>query len=448
MGIPTPLIIEMYIKLIKLMKELDPSQYMLEACSLDIKRYLTGRKDTMRCIIGTIFNYKEESLLTKNSIKQFLRSGSNVLQTENYDENISSDEDEFEAEKWEPLPLDNKLLAFGGGIKNKSSDIMSTLITIFGSPEKFVEQYKRMLSERAVSDSRFSLENEINNLNLLKEKFGSSLFQPCEVLISDIRESVKIGQQLNQNTVLKDFNINCLVINKNYWPFKEHTVYDIEEENMNSNTHFDNFLKVCKINFDNFNKSFNAIKFTRTLSFFTNIGHVDLTLTFDNGNFDFRVSPLTAMIIKMFDEVDESSFKSYSIDYISDKLNCSINDVKKKIGFLINKGVLSEFDNIEDEHSSYFIPNKTLNVKDAGIIIEEDIFLFEFVAEGNNINIENAISSIIKNCGPRNFEQLYKNLLTSYQVNITELKFKEILGKLILEQKIIKDGEDYKVIIS
>ena len=48
---------------------------------------------------------------------------------------------------------------------------------------------------------------------------------------------------------------------------------------------------------------------------------------------------------------------------------------------------------------------------------------------------------------PKNFEQLYKNLI-SYQLDISEIKLKDLLGKMTLEQKIFKEGENYKLIVS
>jgi len=46
--------------------------------------------------------------------------------------------------------------------------------------------------------------------------------------------------------------------------------------------------------------------------------------------------------------------------------------------------------------------------------------------------LEILISGIIKNSGPRTFEQIFKNLHFSYQINISENKLKDSLGKMIL----------------
>lgn len=193
------------------MKYIDASSILLEIISNPIKQYLRSRKDTMRCIINLILN--EEDLTLKTEIENqgnFSRKklSYNNINVTNYNliENLSSDEDEAEAEKWEPLALEitknQKIVS-----KNKFSDIISTLVYIFGSPEEFVEHYKRMLAERSVSDEmgKFSIENEIKNLELLKVKFGENYFQSCEVLIKDVKDSIKMNKSLQQQTAsLKD----------------------------------------------------------------------------------------------------------------------------------------------------------------------------------------------------------------------------------------------------
>jgi anaphase-promoting complex subunit 2 len=162
----------------------------------------------MRCIINLILNEEDISLKTEienqGNVSRKKVTYNNINETSyNLIENLSSDEDEAEAEKWEPLALEitknQKIVT-----KNKFSDIISTLVYIFGSPEEFVEHYKRMLAERSVSDemSKFSIETEIKNLELLKVKFGENYFQSCEVLIKDVKDSIKMNKSLQQQTAL------------------------------------------------------------------------------------------------------------------------------------------------------------------------------------------------------------------------------------------------------
>jgi anaphase-promoting complex subunit 2 len=230
-GIATSLIIEMFIRLIEIMKEIDPSSLILEFISVPIKNYLRKRKDTMRCIINLILNEEDSTIKfeinTNNKKKinfnnykniEYIGLGNGVeFNSENFSrryffENLSSDEDDEECEKWEPLPLEVTKIKIEEKEKNlnsnsskkryeneeKNADIVSYLVNIFGSPEEFVEYYKRMLAERSVTDKldKFSIENEIKNLELLKVKFGENYFLSCEVLIKDVKDTLKINKDL------------------------------------------------------------------------------------------------------------------------------------------------------------------------------------------------------------------------------------------------------------
>lgn len=46
----------------------------------------------------------------------------------------------------------------------------------------------------------------------------------------------------------------------------------------------------------------------RKLIWHTNLGHVNLTLTFDNGEFDFKCLPIHAVLIGYFDDTRNLKF--------------------------------------------------------------------------------------------------------------------------------------------
>ena len=449
-GISTRLIIEIFIRIIKIMKTIESSGYLLEKISKPIKEYLRNRKDTMQWIVTTILSEDDNNLIEDMS-KAYVRN----IQSLDYDYMSSDDE----PENWEPIRnikeinnTNNNNNINNNNIsetKKNKSDIISTLVNVFGSPEKFMEQYKRMLSERKVTNNKFSIENEIKNLELLKIKFGENLLNSCDVIIKDIKESKK----LNSNE-LKNNLIDCLIINKNYWPFLSNNKFEINNINPDldiNNTKFKNFLNEFKDSIASFKQKFTQKNFSRNLNFYSNVGYVNLTLFFKNGEFNFIVTPLSAMIIKMFDEENKNFFKLFNIDYIANVLQADIEDVKKSINFWVIKGVLNEVYNNNDinNNSVYYEPNENFkNVEqNEDVIIEEDINYFEYPVENSNSKLlENSILSIIRSSGAKNFEQLYKNLSVSYQFEISEIKLKDLLGKMTLEQKIFKEGENYKLI--
>ena len=475
-GVSTRIIIEIFIRIIKIMRIIDSSNnYMLELLSQPIKEYLLNRKDTMQWIITAIISEEDVNMIEDMS-KAYVKN----IQSKDYDY-LSSDD---EPENWEPINLkgikyNDKYIS--NDFKNTKIDIVSILVNVFGSPEKFMEQYKRMLIERKITDNNFEIEQEIKNLELLKLKFGENLLTNCEIIIQHIKESKKIN-----NKLFKDPTFICQIINSNYWPFIKSNHFDLsslddtnkdkdkdkdKEKNDNINNSNTINTNIRKIPYDEFLNNFNKrlkkyqklysdSKFSRKIEFYTNLGYCHLTLSFSNGNFEFVVSPLSYLIIQFFDEENKDNFKLFNIDYISNKLHSESLCVKQSLDFWISKGVLKKIkkegiknDNNNKESNDndyYYEPNDVLNVgDDHEIIIEEKIYNFEYPKDiSNSLLIENSIMSIIRNGGPKNFEQLYKNLIYSYKLDISEIKLKDLLWKMTLEQKICKDSENYKLIVA
>ena len=460
-GVSTRIIIEIFIRIIKIMRIIDSSNnYMLELLSQPIKEYLLNRKDTMQWIITAIISEEDVNMIEDMS-KAYVKN----IQSKDYDY-LSSDD---EPENWEPINLkgikyNDKYIS--NDFKNTNIDIVSILVNVFGSPEKFMEQYKRMLIERKITDNNFEIEQEIKNLELLKLKFGENLLTNCEIIIQHIKESKKIN-----NKLFKDPSFTCQIINSNYWPFIKTNHFDLsslddtnkEKTDNNSNiintnsekTPYDEFLIKFNNKLKNYQKLYSDNKFSRKIEFYTNLGYCHLTLSFSNGNYEFVVSPLSYLIIQFFDEENKNNFKLFNIDYISNKLHSESLCVKQSLDFWLSKGVLKKVkkegvaNENNNENDYYYEPNDCLNVGDEHeIIVEEKIYNFEYPKDiSNSLIIENSIMSIIRNGGQKNFEQLYKNLIYSYKLDISEIKLKDLLWKMTLEQKICKESENYKLIV-
>ena len=460
-GVSTRIIIEIFIRIIKIMRIIDSSNnYMLELLSQPIKEYLLNRKDTMQWIITAIISEEDVNMIEDMS-KAYVKN----VQSKDYDY-LSSDD---EPENWEPINLkgikyNDKYIS--NDFKNTNIDIVSILVNVFGSPEKFMEQYKRMLIERKITDNNFEIEQEIKNLELLKLKFGENLLTNCEIIIQHIKESKKIN-----NKLFKDPSFTCQIINSNYWPFIKTNHFDLsslddtnkEKTDNNSNiintnsekTPYDEFLIKFNNKLKNYQKLYSDNKFSRKIEFYTNLGYCHLTLSFSNGNYEFVVSPLSYLIIQFFDEENKNNFKLFNIDYISNKLHSESLCVKQSLDFWLSKGVLKKVkkegvaNENNNENDYYYEPNDCLNVGDEHeIIVEEKIYNFEYPKDiSNSLIIENSIMSIIRNGGQKNFEQLYKNLIYSYKLDISEIKLKDLLWKMTLEQKICKESENYKLIV-
>jgi anaphase-promoting complex subunit 2 len=365
-GIPTSKIIEQYIKTIRILRILDPSAVCLEIVSEPIKEYLRGRPDTLESIIDIViyqednklynqlgqqytqiplkYHEEEEKKQPKTFIAPNLKKNNkdkkeemNIL-SEGKDDYyyISSDEDEEAARKWKPAPINAKM---NRHISTKflKSDIISTLINIYGSQDQFLQEYRNMLGERLLNSKEFDLNKEYKNVELLKSRFGDMSMLYCDVMLKDIKESERslhaYKTEINDNkrikfsedNILDTKNIEIITISKEYWNV---SVDDAQFK----------FPYTVNEPFEAYSKHYSEKQKLSEINYLSNFGNIDLTLTFDNGPFTFNVSPIHAAIISLFDGEDDK----FSDEWLAEKLSITTTQLKESIQFWVMRGVLIE----------------------------------------------------------------------------------------------------------
>lgn len=60
---------------------------------------------------------------------------------------------------------------------------MSLLVSIYGSKELFVSEYRLMLADRLLTRRTHDTDREVQNLELLKLRFGEASLHHCEIMI-------------------------------------------------------------------------------------------------------------------------------------------------------------------------------------------------------------------------------------------------------------------------
>ena len=81
----------------------------------------------------------------------------------------------------------------------------------------------------------------------------------------------------------------------------------------------------------------------RKIHYHYNLGHVNLTLSFRNGDFDFKCMPIHAMMISCFDEAYIGNKEmGMSSEELSNWLGISQGMIKQKMSFWVHKGVVKE----------------------------------------------------------------------------------------------------------
>jgi hypothetical protein len=228
---------------------------------------------------------------------------------------LSSDEDENAAFNWTPLKIHSfnyptvisNLHVFFIftilGSKVKKSDIISTLVNIYGSQEQLLLEYENMLKERLLKND-YEAAHELETLILLKVRFGENNLHKCDIMLKDMASSSTINKAVHEvftkqqahkekdereEEILNEKDLTVKIISEQFWPIKT------EHETLK----FPEFLQK---KFEKVNEEYSKLKQTRVLKFKKNLGVVTLTLTFENGSFQFKVSPIQAAIISLFNE--------------------------------------------------------------------------------------------------------------------------------------------------
>lgn len=79
---------------------------------------------------------------------------------------------------WEPDPVE---AMHQTGHWRRRLDLLSMLVSIYGSKKAFLIEYKQLLSQRLLKKRSFHISRELRNLELLKLRFGEPNLQECEV---------------------------------------------------------------------------------------------------------------------------------------------------------------------------------------------------------------------------------------------------------------------------
>lgn len=210
--------------------------------------------------------------------------------------------------------------------------------------------------------------------------------------------------------------------------------------------------------------AFSKIKAMRKIHFHYNLGYVNLTLSFDNGDFDFKCLPVQAMMISY---LDEGKMRDPTLGVSSEEL-CSLlqipqNVVKQKMSFWVHKGVVKEhrglknslslkrMNSMEDGELVYYKPVKQYeqvareDVDDE----EENATMKESTSMESHLRhiLEGLIISILNINGPKSSEKIHLLLKTVYKTDLDyayqEAQTADILKKMVAKKKIIFTGEVY-----
>ncbi|KAF8703509.1 hypothetical protein HU200_032318 [Digitaria exilis] len=339
-GASTNDILHQYVSTIKALRTIDPTGVFLEAVGEPIRDYLRGRKDTIKCIVtmltdGSGGNASGTGNAGDNLLEELNRDAENQ-ENADYDNHANIDEKQawVNSESWEPDPVEADPLK--GSRNRRKVDILGLMVSIIGSKDQLVNEYRVMLAEKLLSKSDFEIDSDIRTLELLKIHFGESSMQKCEIMLNDLIDSKRTNSNI-KTSLLKTSEtvpgqeeadishdvLDATIISSNFWP-------PIQTEDIVVPASVDQLLS-------DYAKRFHQIKTPRKLLWKKNLGTVKLELEFEGRSMQFTVAPVHAAIIMRFQE--KSSWTSKTL---ATEIGIPMDSLNRRISFWTSKGVLTE----------------------------------------------------------------------------------------------------------
>ena len=129
-GANTSQIIDVYISTVKVLRILDPTNAILDAATRPVRKYLLRRKDTVRCIVASLTDEASGELF-----EELHQTDAPPL------ENYNDSDDEENGNGIFSLPAEQSEVA---------SEVLPMLVSIYGSKDIFVSEYRLMLAKKCV----------------------------------------------------------------------------------------------------------------------------------------------------------------------------------------------------------------------------------------------------------------------------------------------------------
>jgi anaphase-promoting complex subunit 2 len=333
-GANTSQIIDVYIATIKVLRVIDPSDRLLAVVAEPVRSYLRGRHDTVRCIITSLTNAGGDLY------EELRRQDAKPLENVTVD---SDDEEEPPDFDWQPPPSINKPRGtfLEGGMRGSSgdSDILAMLVSIYGSKELFVNEYRLMLADKLLANLDYNTDKEVHTLELLKLRFGEMSLRNCEVMIKDMDDSKRansnIVSTLEESAPPTAFAekdkpvVDAAMISHIFWP-------TLQNEQLKHHPRIQYKL-------DEFGSAYARLKNPRRLIWLNQLGTVQLQLdvmeTKGGRNVvekrDFTVTPVLATLILHFESVSQ-----WSPQDLSNETGIPEHIIQRRMAYWVNQRVV------------------------------------------------------------------------------------------------------------
>jgi hypothetical protein len=357
-----------------------------------VRSYLrTHRTDTVRCILTSLTNTGNSTSSNSNSNSGTSTSTGTVHHSSNSNHVLyqelrrqdtkpleymtmnSDDEDDDEEEcptmSWQPRPSiysythqqqqvqrNNSRTGSGSSSSTRNdSDILSMLVSIYGSKELFVNEYRTMLADKLLgSRYEYNTDQDVHTLELLKLRFGEMSLINAEVMIKDIEDSARINKNIHDSyvnqraaklhsnnrrissTSSSDLVVDAAIVSHVFWPKLQ----------QNALKHHPRI----QVMLDEYATIYAEQKNPRLLQWYNHLGSIQLELVVVEERIndstrtvqkaeatkEFNCSPLLATLISHFE--DETT---WTADQLSNETNVPDHIIVKHMSYWISQRVVT-----------------------------------------------------------------------------------------------------------
>ena len=234
-GAHTRDIIQIYVHMVRALREVDPSGVVLSRVVSPLRRYLRARKDTIPVIVSSLLGEDPNFTLLKDELEGAehedrdgserpvkRRRGRRSLPTagakrkQGMDTDSDSDDPDWNDPEWQPKPVD----AGPGYRQSTSRDMIGMLISIFDDRAGFIQALERSMADQLVRVKGYRATREYRNNLILKKRFGERHMGKCDVMLGDVTESRRIDTNVHARPAppgVVDV-LHPLILSRQFWP--------------------------------------------------------------------------------------------------------------------------------------------------------------------------------------------------------------------------------------
>lgn len=350
-GASTSDILTAYSLAYQTLQHLDPSGELVDTIIEPINAYLKTRDDTVYCIVSNIMA-DDASIHLPPVYPEEEGQFDGAFTRDQEDE----EEEEEEPEQMDVSPMpDGESHVLNNGVfhnarkesaegvaiwkaifspeaevKEEQSnprkfDIFSVVVEVLGSKQVFIDEYQKLLADRALTQFRFDMEKEQRCLEMLKIRIGDKDTLKCQAMLRDVTDSMKLFGYIQKDEEFsytrRSFLRNPRIISGEVWPMFKDVSLKVPLE--------------LQRQFKNYERGYEKYRVNRKLLWKSHLGIVNLSIVLKKRKLSITVTPAHAVVIYHFQNQRE-----WSIRGLEKVTEISSAMLRKKISYWVSHGIL------------------------------------------------------------------------------------------------------------